>query len=225
MRMSNDPLASIVKGAVCAAIDWTEEKIGSVLAEFVDGDLKIVHDVETYQMLKEQRKSPEFSLFSNYVFELPLCQLFRIGLALRKLERNVRKRDALRTRTVKLYGTIGLHIAEFAQNGFFQKYLDIIMAKAKTNRSIQEELADFFKNFEKVVTFIKETDNVEKKANEISTRIISNMPNTYIIFSSVVAMQKCAKVKHLVMEKISGYNVDLFKTESKEVYFLHKSET
>jgi hypothetical protein len=224
MGMSNDPLASVSKGFFSAAIEWTEEKFRSVVAEIFDGDLKVVHDVETYRILKEQRKSPELNLFSYYVYDVTLCQLFRIGLALRQLECNVRKRDALRTRTVKLYGNIGLHIAEFIQNGFFPKYLDIIMAKAKTETEIKREFLEFFENFEKVVTFIKETDNVEKKANEISTRILSNLPNTYIIFSSVVAMSKCGKVKHLVMSKISGYNVDLYKTPAKEVYFLHKAE-
>jgi hypothetical protein len=222
--MSNDPLASVSKGFFSAAIEWTEEKFRSVLAEVFDGDLKIVHDVETYRVLKEQRKSPEFSLFSYYVYDLTLCQLFRIGLALRQLERNVAKRDSLRTGTVKLFGNIGLHIAEFIQNGFFPKYLDIIMARSKTENAIRAELLDFFENFEKVVTFVKETDNVEKKAQEISTRIISNLPDTYIIFSSVVAIAKCSRIERLVMSKISGYTVDLYKTPAKEVYFLHRAK-
>lgn len=222
--MSNDPLESVSKGFFSAAFEWTEEKFRSLVAEVFDGDLKLVHDMETYRVLKEQRKSPELSLFTNYVYDVTLCQLFRVGLALRQLECNVQKRDSLRTRTVKLYGTIGLHIAEFIQNGFFPKYLDIIIAREKTQTAIMSELHDFFENFEKMVTFIKETDNVEKKANEITTRILGNMPKTYIIFSSVVAMSKCGKVKRLVMSKISGYDVDLYKTAVKEVYFLNKVE-
>jgi len=117
-----------------------------------------------------------------------------------------------------------LHIAEFIQNGFFIKYLDTIITREKTETGIRNELMEFFKNFEKTVTFIKEADNIEKKAREISTRIISNLPRTYIIFSSVTATKTCTKVKEQVMTEINGYTFEVYKTPVKKVYFLSKEE-
>jgi len=63
-----------------AAIEWTEEKLKTFIAQFRDGSLKIVNDVETYQVMKEQKKSPELQLFTKYVHDDTLRQLFRIGL-------------------------------------------------------------------------------------------------------------------------------------------------
>ncbi|MCL2642449.1 MAG: hypothetical protein FWD52_02885 [Candidatus Bathyarchaeota archaeon] len=54
--MSDDPLASVVKGAVSSVIEWTEEKVKALIAEIRDGDLKVVNDVDTYQVMKEQKK-------------------------------------------------------------------------------------------------------------------------------------------------------------------------
>jgi len=224
MRMSDDSLASIAKGISSAAFEWTEEKLKTLISEIRDGDMKIVNDIDTYQVMKEQKKLPEFKLFTKYIYDDTLCKLFQIGLSLRALERNVQKRDALRTRTVQLYAKIGLHIAEFIQNGFFIKYLDTVIKREKTETGIRNELMEFFKNFEKTVTFIKEKDNVEKTAREISTRIISNLPRTYIIFSSVAATKTCSKVKERVMSEITGYTFEVYKTSAKEVYFLSKEE-
>ena len=208
-----------------AAIEWTEEKLKTFIAQFRDGSLKIVNDVETYQVMKEQKKSPELQLFTKYVHDDTLRQLFRIGLSLRALEQNTKKRDILRTKIKKTYGIRELHIAEFIQNGFFIKILDIIMLREKTETVIRKELTTFFNNFEKNVTFIQETDNIEKKTREITTRIISNLPKTYIIFSSGIASDKCSKVKRKVMDENSEYyTAELYETPIKRVYFLNKKE-
>lgn len=220
--MSEDPLASVVKGAILAGAEWTEAKVKSVAVQFLKGDLRLVEDVDTMKIVEAQRKSPELDLFTKYVDDATLIFLFKMGLTLRKLEYDVPKRNALRTMIAEQFDPIGLHIAEFCQNNFFSKYLDTIMSRAKDKKALKQEIADFFLNIEKTVSFIKETDNVDKKAKEIVTRIQSNLPKTYIIFSSVSAIVKCRKIKRLVMAEISSYTADLYSTDSKEVYFLNK---
>ncbi|MCJ7635515.1 hypothetical protein MUP77_24395 [Candidatus Bathyarchaeota archaeon] len=220
--MSNDPLASVTKGVTSAAIEWTEEKIKLLVAQFRDRRVVFVQDSKTIAAAREKRKVPEYDLFSKYVFDETLRLLFRLGLILRDWECDVRRRDNLRTKIVGKYGLVGLHVAEFAQNGFFSKYLVTIMTRIQEQTDLTCEIEDFFRNMEKMVSFIKETDNVEKKAKEIITRIHSNLPNTYIIFSSVSATSKCSKVKKLVMDEISDYTVELYKTQAKEVYFINK---
>ena len=220
--MSKDPLASVIKGLTSAVIDWTEEKVKLFAAQFRDRRVVFVQDSRTIAAVREKRGAPEYDLFSKYVFDETLRLLFRLGLILRDWEYDVRRRDNLRTKIVGKYGLVGLHIAEFAQNGFFSKYLITIMTRIKNQIDLTHEIEDFFRNMEKTVSFIKETDNVEKKAKEIITRIHSNIPNTYIIFSSVSATSKCSKVKKLVMAEITDYNEELYKTEAKEVYFINK---
>ncbi|MDR1992744.1 MAG: hypothetical protein LBQ98_04490 [Nitrososphaerota archaeon] len=222
--MSDDPIASIAKGVTSAVIEWTEEKFNALLSEIRDGDMKIVNDIDTYQVMKGQKKSPEFGLFTKYICDDRLRKLFRIGLSLRALEANIEKRNALRTRTEALYAKVGLYIAEFIQNGFFLKYLDTVIKREKTETGIRNELMDFFKNFEKRVTSIKEMDEVKKTAHGISTRILSNLPRTYIIFCNVAATQTCSAVKEIVMSEITGYTFEVYKTSTKEVYFLSKED-
>lgn len=149
-----------------------------------------------------------------------------MGLTSRELDKQKKTADleSLRAKILNKYDTNGLHIAQFIQNGFFGKFLGNILERASTPQKLKFEIETLLKNIDKTVVFIKQNDDVERKTQEIVTKIQANSPNTFIICSSGRASENCEKIKGKVMKRISGYIAELYKTEYKEIYFINKSE-
>ena len=148
-----------------------------------------------------------------------------MGLALRKLEQDRKRVESLREKIINKYGTNGLHFAQFVQNGFFPKYLGNIMERTATPQQLTLEMEDSFKNIENTVAFIQRQDDIDKRTEQIVTKINAHSPKTFIICSSKSAMGKCEQIKKNVMKRISDYEVELYKTDIKEIYFLNKSDS
>lgn len=219
---SEDPLKSVVKGTVEGLLEWSDEQVKQLAQKFKDRKIAFCQDAEIIRVAKEQRQTSEWELFLQYVEDDRLHILFQMGLTLRRLEKNQKQRETLRGRIMKKYGAEGLHISQFVQNGFFPKYLSIILERATTTEQTRLEIKNLFKNIEITNSFIQNADSVEKEAATIVARIQSHSPNTYIISGSRSATNKCKRVKDIVMRKISGYREELYRTEIKEVYFLNK---
>ena len=226
---SNDPMESAAKGAVEGVLDWSTEKLPEKLKQLVqkfrDRKIAFVNNPEIIALAKEQRQTSEWALFNSYVQDDRLHILFQMGLTLRQLEKDEKKRNELRLRIMKKYGTEGLHIAQFIQNGFFLKYVDTLQTRTTmTPDQLKTEIAEFFKNLETTCSYIQNRDYVNREAATIVTRIQSHHPRTYIISGSRLATQKCRQVKNTVMRRISGYEEELYRTDIKEVYFLNRKE-
>lgn len=222
---SEDPLASATEGVTKGFLKWTEEKVKQLIVKFQNRDIAFVSDPETINLAKEQRKTSEWGLFKQYIEDPDLRILFQMGLTLRKLEKNPKQLENLRSKILNKYDTKGLHIAQFIQNGFFGKFIGSILERTSTPQKLTFEIENLLKNIEKTAIFIKHKDDVNKKTAEIVTKIQANSPNTFIICSSGRAVEKCEKIKGKVMKRISGYDSELYKTEWKEIYFINKAET
>lgn len=146
-----------------------------------------------------------------------------MGLTLRTVEQERARLEKLREKIVRKYHPEGLHVAQFVQEGFFGMFFGNIIEKAKTSEELTFGIENLFKNIEITTSFIQYWDKVDKEAEKIVVRIHSHSPNTYIIFGSKSAIEKCEQVKEKVMESISGYSAELYKTEIKQIYFLTKN--
>ena len=222
---SEDPLASVSKGVTEATLGWTESKIKGIVQRFINKDIAFIEDFETIEVLKKQRKTSEWNLFKENVQDKDLKILFQMGLTLRKLEKDRKRVESLREKILNKYGSEGIHFAQFIQNGFFSKYLGNIMERAATPQQLTLEMENLFKNIDNMVIFIQQRDDIVKRTEQIVTKINANSPKTFIICSSKSAMGKCEKIKINVMKRISDYDVELYKTEIKEIYFLNKSDS
>lgn len=219
---SKDPVESAAKGVAAAVIEWSEDKVKALARKFRDRKLAFVQNPEIIKLAKELRLTSEWEFFQLYVDDPRLHILFQMGLILRQLERNEKQREDLRGRILRKYGPEGLHIAQFIQNGFFPKYVSNILERVTSPVELKSEVMDLFRNIEVTNSYIQIYDNVEKEAATIVARIRSNSPRTYIIGGTRSAGIKCKKVKNLVMQQISGYRDELYRTEIKEIYFLNK---
>lgn len=222
---SKDPLASVSEGVTKGVLDFSAEKINEWITKFRNKELAFVEDPEVINLAKKQRTLSEWNFFKEHTENPDFRILFQMGLTLRRLENEPERLAFLRDKIVKKYGTQGLHIAQFVQNGCFNKYIGNILERASTPQSLTFEIESLFDNIEKTVVFIQQVDNVEKTTNGIVTKILANSPNTFIICGFGSAIPKCVKIKTKVMEKISDYTVESYSRENEEVYFLNKSAT
>lgn len=222
---SDDPLASISKGAAEGTLSWTADQIKGLVQKFLNRDIAFVEDFRTIEVIKKQRKTSEWNLFKENIKDKDLRILFQMGLTLRTLEDDEKPRESLREKILNKYDVKGLHFAQFIQNGFFPKYLGNIIERAATPQQLTLEMENSFKNIENMVMFIRQSDGIERKTEEIVTKINAHSPKTFIICSSRSAMGKCEKIKKKVMNRIPDYDVELYKTDIKEIYFLNKSDS
>ena len=76
----------------------------------------------------------------------------------------------------------------------------------------------------KVVIFIKKTDDINNKTQEILTKIYANSPKLFIISGCEPrAMQKCTEIKDNVMAKLADYDCESYNTNDKAIYFLNRN--
>ena len=225
---SSDPIESAAKGLTKGTLEWTHEKLKEWVIKLKNRDLAFIKDIETINLVKEQRETGEWDFFKKYVGDGKLRILFQMGLTFRKLEKEKKhlELDALRKKTFNKFDAKGLHLAEFVQNGLFSKYIGNRLNRAVTSHKLKFEIDDLFNNLENRVAFIQvvHQEKIEKKADEIITKIHANSPDTFIISGSGLAIGVCEQIKEKVVSAISGYEEELYKIEDKKIFFLNRIE-
>lgn len=222
--MSKDPVVSATEGVTRGVLGWTTDKIKEYVLKFRDNELAFIDDVETINTAKQQRKTSEWGVFKEYIDDPDLRILFQMGLTLRKLEKHNRRLESLREKIKNKYRLKGLHLAQFIQNGFFLRYYTYLLEKGITPKELKTAVPNMLKNIENMVIFISQSDDEVIKVDQITTKIYSHSPDVFIICSTKSAMGKCENIKKTVMKRITGYEVELYKTDIKEIYFLNKIE-
>jgi hypothetical protein len=223
---SEDPFASAAEGATKGALEYAEDKIKELVIKFRNRDIAFVQDVETINTAKEQRNLSEYKYFKQYIDNRDYRILFQLGLTLRKFEKDNKRLIRLRDKILLKYGEKGLHIAQFVQNGLINKYVGNILESSTIDpEDLTLEIEKLFDNMENIVNYIEQFDNVDKKVKEITTKILAYSPKIYVICSSKSAMEKCQKVLKGVLKEIQNYEVELYKTDIKEVLFLKRKLT
>lgn len=222
--LSDSPEDKLISGAVKGTLEYSEDKIKSLVKRFLNRDLVFVEDLETIQVARDQRKTPEWEIFTKYVDHHGLRVVFLMGLTLRYREKNKQPLDSLKRQILKKFGREGLHVAYFVQNGCFSKLFGNILEKESTTEKLKMEIRKLFLDIEKYTVFVNYRDSVDRKVKEVITKIDAHNPRTFIISGIGTAAKKCRKIQRLVMKEIDGYTVESYKTENKEMFFLNMIE-
>ena len=229
MSSKDDPIESASKGATKAVLDYSEEKIKDWIVKFKNRKLAFIEDRETINETIEHRKTGEWSLFKHYVESANYHILFTLGLTLRSHEKKGKNLHGLHTKIIKKHELKGLHIAYFVQNGLFSKYLGFLLEKGLSTKEIKVKIKNLFDNIENTTIFIQTKDSITNKTSEILGKIRAHNPETFIISSTSMAIEKCEKVKNSVMPKIkSQYDAEIYTIEdekikdNKRIYFLSR---
>ena len=228
MQSDCDPVESATKGAVKAGIEWSEEKILQVYQDFKNKKLAFIEDRETIDRIQKQRRKGEWEHFKTYTpYDEEIYILFQTGLTLRELEETEdrKKIDDIIKKIHKRYKTKGIHIAWFAQNGLFSKYVTNILETGATTQQTRDEVKILFGNIDNKVAFISYKSKPKQKVGEIIAKIRVNSPETFIISSVGGAMKACEKIKDEVMQQLSSqYFCEYYESEQKgkKIYFLNR---
>lgn len=218
----------IAEGATKGFLNWSKEQLKFLAEKFRNKELAFIQDEETINLVKEQLKSGEWSLFNRYIKNKELKMLIIMGLTLRSLEKQ-KKQTAiknLRDKIVVKYKRKGLHISQFVQCSLLNEYVGGIVDKASSETELIHNIEEMLSNLETRSSFLKTEDIPEIKIEEILTRIRAHSPDNYIIFARNSALSAGSKVKELLGTKIKDYNYDLrvTKTNNSLLIIISKKE-
>ena len=208
MPEENKILENAAKGATKGVLEYSEEKIKSLVRRFLDGDLAFIEDEKTIQIVRSQRKKPEWKLYRNYIIDPDLRMQIEMGFSLKQLEDDRRKLQNLRTKIIQKYGKKGLHIAQLAQSGVVGRYIGILIGRVADENELKENIEEVLKDVDKYVVFLKTTSDTEKIADTVLTKIKAFSPRTIILFSCGNAVKKANKVIKTVKKEIEGYQFE-----------------
>ncbi len=220
--MSSDPIESAAKGATKGVLEFSRDSLKEFIKKLKNKELAFIEDIETIEIAKEQRNKSEWKFFKRFINDKDLSVLFQLGLTLRRLEEDGKPVDPLLKKIVNKYDVKGVHIAQIIQSGIFSKYIGNILDKSPSEQRLKNELEKFFADVDKTVIFIRNTDDINKKAAEMVTKIRSYSPETFVITGMGTAKDVCKDVFKNVMNEISDYNVENYSTENRKIYFLNR---
>jgi len=224
-------IKDIAEGATKGVLNWTKEftkdQIRSLINKFRHKDIAFIQDIETISVVKEQLRSGEWDISSKYVKDKSLRLLIQMGLTLRKLE-NGKKFDKLlnlRGKILSKFGSRGLHIAQFVQNGMLTAYLGAVISKISNKNDLINQIEEILNNIDKFVVFIQEKDNSDRKVEEIKTRIYANNPATFMIFGKHSAIKIVKEIRAQLIELFKEHSIDSTNRDAGEyIVILQKKE-
>jgi len=208
MPEENHVLESAAKGAAKGLLEYSEEKIKLLARRLLDGELAFIEDEETIQIVRSQRKKPEWKLYRRYVTAPDLRMQIEMGFSLRHLENDKRKLHNLRTKIIQRYSKKGLHIAQLAQSGIVGRYIGILIGRVADENELKENIEDVLKDVDKYVVFLQTENDAGKVVDTITTKIKALSPKTIILFSCGAAVTKAKKVIGAVKKEIEGYQFE-----------------
>ncbi|MBU0959322.1 MAG: hypothetical protein KKB31_05245 [Nanoarchaeota archaeon] len=126
--MSYDPVESAAKGATEGFLNWGTDLIKKFASKFKDKELAFIQDEKTIKRVKDQYRSGELAFYKEYINDMEMLFLLKMGLTLRSLEKDkeIDRKQNLRSKIFNKYEVKGLHIAQFVENGILNRYIGIL---------------------------------------------------------------------------------------------------
>lgn len=216
---SEDPVESLVAGAVKGTLEWTSDFIKSLALKFKDRKLAFIQDSETIQIVKEQYNSGELNFYKIYIEDKELLFLAKLGLTLRKLEGNPDRRTNLRNKVFKKYELKGLHIVQFVENGILSRYTAILIDNLSSIEDLKKKIADTLNDIEKYVLFVQAKDNERGVIELVRTKVFANSPIIFILSGIHPASEIVKKCEETITKLLSDYELERISSGLKENLF------
>jgi len=181
VKSKENDISKISEGAVKGFLEWSEEKINSLIKKLKERKLAFIKDEETIKVVKEEFSSGEAKFYEKYIPDKNLLFLAKMGLVLRKIESNKEKLDNLRGKLFYKFKQEGLHTAEFVQNGMLSRYIGILIDRVPSIEELTNEIVKVLKNIENHTIFVQTQDTPQKIVDTILTKIRAHSPSIFII--------------------------------------------
>lgn len=223
MAIPPDPIASGVYG------------IGRLIAEGVARFLQRVanreiggsEDPEVIELIKAERKVPEYELLKKYIADRDLRIQIQLGLSLRKLQSR-RDRGAafqsLRSHLRTRFGIRGLHVAELAASGVVTAYLNLLITEEETAADVTTRSESFLRNVDQYTLWVVAETPVDRVLEKVRLRVALGGPGTVAIFAKGEARGKLHKVINQLEHERGDYLIRATTSGDEEVAFVSQAE-
>ena len=221
--MSSDNFISdSTEGVTKGALDWTAEKISSLVREFRERKLAFIRDPKTIEVVKQEYRSGESKFYQKYIKKRELLFLVRIGLGLRKLEDNEPKLQNFRDKIFRKYKVKGLHIAEFVQAGILNRYLGLILEDLSSVEELEKEIEEILGNIERHTLFVKSIESPFEIIKKSSNIVDSHTPRIFIIFGIKSSANIVRSVKEKMKQLMKDYEFEEVSGGDREILFFKR---
>ncbi len=179
-------MESASKGAIEGFLDWTSEKVQELVGKLQNRKLAFVEDEKNVKVVRAQRESTEYNLLRKFVPKGYLLILFQMGLALREMERDQRRVEALKDDIFRRHGTAGVHITELVQIGVTTELLTRLVRISKSESDVQKRLTAFLDQVDFLTLFVRKEDgkNIAGQARLVRNRVDASPTHMMIVFGS-----------------------------------------
>jgi hypothetical protein len=223
--MTPTPDEEVIAGVTKGTLEFSAERIKQWAARLRNRELAFIEDKDSFEVVADQKRHPEWSFFKDYIKDHELRVLVRIGLALRKLEGRHTDLQSLRKIILDKYGKRGLHVAQLVQDGDLGAFIGILIGKQMSKADLGAAVEELLLNVEKYVIFIKSDTNLRRVTDSVVGRINTLVPPAILICGSRSAKALAEKVANGVMRKIDDYELSVYQDRIKVVYLILKDET
>ena len=220
--MSSNPLSDISKGATKGLLEWSSEKVASLVQKLKDRKLGFIQDPKTIEVAKEQYNSGEAKFYQIYIKNNEILFLVRMGLTLRKLEGNEERLQNLRDKIFRKYKVKGLWLAEFVQNGILNKYVGVLIEELSSIEELKKEIEEVLKNIEKHVLFVKSGIKCPEIVKNVANIVHAHSPNIFIISGIRSAAQVIMDCSDKIQMVLPTYALERFSSSEKETLFFKR---
>lgn len=223
-----DNLSGVYRGATYGALEWTKDQITAFVSKLRHRQLAFVRDPETVNLIREERKGPEWALFREHIHDRRLRLLFQMGLTFRRLEKTPEERERLldlRRKVLKKFGAPGLRAAELVQRGMLGTFYMKFLREAESPADVESAVADLLDRVDLYTAFIQEKDDVKETVKELNIRVLSRVAQIFIVLGYGKAKSKAKKVVEELLKTLPGtYGAERHETERDFYAFVGKVE-
>lgn len=223
--MEEDPLKSLTEGATKGILDWTEQKVKDFVKKFQDRKLAFIKNPDNIELVKEERRSSEFSILKQFVPKGTKYSIqIQMGLALRQISDDQDRAIELVDRIRRKYGLSGLHVAEITQIGITSQLLTHLVELYRDPQEVTKRLVYFLDHIEDLVIFVKKDHNASAMARVILTRIESFTAHLMILFGSGYARVTLEEILTEIEKDPRKYVIEIRKEYLQTTAFMFTPE-
>jgi hypothetical protein len=219
-------LEEFAKGVTKGFFEHWEEKLPEWLSRIKNHEIAFLQDKPTYDIAKKESESAEYQLFAQFAPKGWPRILFKVGLAMRKIESEKESVQMTKDDIVKKFGVSELRIAELAQKGILTQLVAQLTKILGNPTDVKKKLMLFLENAGELVVWVKKSDEtrVERLCGLIKGWVDNSPSQMSIVLGSGYARDVVWKILRCVKKDVREYYIQVQEEGLQTVGFVFAPE-
>lgn len=219
-------MEDLAKGAVEGFFEHWEEKIPELVKKLQNREIAFVQNKEAFQIIRKEADNAEFKLFKQFAPKGWPRILFKLGLAMREVERNQDAIQELKDDIYRKFGKDGVHFAELAQRGIITELVSQLAKLWGNQADVSKRLKEFTDQVGELAIFVSKEQMKEAGVicERVKRRIDAAPSRMVIVFGSGYAKNVVTKILRCVREDPESYAVETKDEGFQLVLFVYSAE-